>query len=277
MRLGAPIWEKFASPEAWVEAVRRAGFRTAYCPLTFEADASDVKAYREAADRADIRIAEVGAWSNPISSDEKERRAAIVNCQRHLDLAERIGAGCCVNIAGSRGKKWDGPDEKNLSKETFDLIVETVREIIDAVCPNRAAYALETMPWIFPRSIDDYARLVRAIDRKGFAVHLDFVNLIASPDLYYHHVGMMEDALQRLGPFIRSFHAKDIILREHLTVHLDEVRPGLGGLNYRAFFRIMKKLPSDTPVLLEHLNTAEEYKLAAVHLREVAALEGVEL
>lgn len=277
MRLGAPIWEKFTSPDAWIDAVRRAGYRAAYCPLTLDADAADVKAYRQAAERADIRIAEVGAWSNPISSDAEERRKAIVNCQKHLDLAERIGAGCCVNIAGSRGKKWDGPDEKNLSEETFDLIVATVKEIIDAVKPAHAAYALETMPWIFPHSIEDYERLVKAIDRKGFAVHLDFVNLIASPDLYYGHVGMMEDAVKRLGPFIRSFHAKDILLREHLTVHLDEVRPGLGGLNYRAFFRIMKELPPDTPVLLEHLDTAEEYRLAAAHLREVAASEGVEL
>jgi hypothetical protein len=46
-------------------------------------------------------IAEVGTWSNPISPNEKQRNAAIKKCRDQLALAERIGASCCVNIAGS--------------------------------------------------------------------------------------------------------------------------------------------------------------------------------
>jgi ATP adenylyltransferase len=54
-------------------------------------------------------IAEVGAPSNPIGSEEADRSKAIdLNIQR-LQLADRIGARCCVNIAGARGRKSDGP------------------------------------------------------------------------------------------------------------------------------------------------------------------------
>ena len=67
-------------------------------------------AYVRAAREADIVIAEVGAWSNPISPDEGTRQQAIRHCQEQLALADRVGARCCVNIAGSRSPDWAGPD-----------------------------------------------------------------------------------------------------------------------------------------------------------------------
>ena len=76
-------------------------------------------------------------------------------------MADEIGARCCVNIAGSRGAKWDGPHPADLTPETFDLIVQSVREIIDAVKPTRAFYTLETMPWMYPDSADSYLRADR--------------------------------------------------------------------------------------------------------------------
>ncbi len=60
--------------------------------------------------------------------------------------------------------KWDGPHPDNFSRDTFDLIVQSTREIIDAVKPQRTFYALETMPWIFPSSPDEYLELIKAID-----------------------------------------------------------------------------------------------------------------
>ena len=61
------------------------------------------------------------------------------------------------------------------------MIVQTVREIIDAVKPVRTFYTLETMPWMYPDSAHSYLELIRAIDRERFAVHLDVVNLVCSP------------------------------------------------------------------------------------------------
>ncbi len=100
MRLGAPIFETYADPDAWIAAVQRRGYRAAYCPVKPDADAATIRAYAEAAERADIVIAECGAWSNPLSPDEETRRAAIAKCQAMLALADAIGARCCVNIAG---------------------------------------------------------------------------------------------------------------------------------------------------------------------------------
>jgi sugar phosphate isomerase/epimerase len=191
-----------------------------------------------------------------------------------LHLADRIGARCCVNIAGSRGELWDGPSEKNFTDETFDMIVETTRGIIDDVKPTRTYFTLETMPWAYPDSPDSYLRLFKAIDRERFAVHLDPVNLVCSPQRYYGNGDLIRECFAKLGPYIKSCHGKDILLQVKLTTHLDEVRPGLGGLDYATFLKELSKRPS-VPLMLEHLPNAEEYRLAAEYVRGVGKKAGI--
>lgn len=275
MRLGGPVFGDCSDPDKWIAGVKRHGYSAAFCPVGADASDEIVQAYASAAASADIVIAEVGAWSNPISPDEETRRKAITHCQNQLALADRIGARCCVNIAGARGEQWDGPHPDNVSKDTFSLIVDTVREIIDAVKPTRTFYTLETMPWVLPDSADSYLDLFRAIDRKQFAVHLDPVNIVNCPRRFYDTGALIRECFAKLGPFIKSCHAKDIALSGKLTLHLDETRPGLGGLDYGVYLAELSKLDPDTPLMLEHLPSEEEYKLAAQHIRSVAAETGV--
>ncbi len=275
MRLGAPVFGDCSDPERWIEALCAAGYSAAYCPVREGTGETEARAYADAAAKADIVIAEVGAWSNPMSSDEATRKAALTKCQAQLGLAEAIGARCCVNIAGSCGEQWDGPHPDNLTKATFDRIVETTRQIIDAVKPTRTFYSLETMPWMYPDSADSYLDLIKAVDRKQFAVHLDPVNIICSPQRYYGCTALLEECFANLGPYIKSCHAKDIALSGKLTVHMDEVGPGLGGLDYKTFLREVSRLEPSTPLMIEHLKTQEEYEAAATHIRSVAEDIGV--
>jgi len=274
IRLGGPTFEKHEDPDGWVKALKKLGYSATYCPVSAQAENDLVNAYARAAKEANIIIAEVGAWSNPISPVEKTRRAAQEKCRRQLALADRIGAKCCVNISGSRDERWDGPSPDNLTEETFDMIVETTRAIIDDVKPTRTYFTLETMPWAYPDSPDSYLRLLRAIDRKRFAVHLDPVNLVCSPQRYFSNGELIRECFRKLGPHIRSCHAKDILLQRKLTTHLDEVRPGLGGLDYATFLKELSKIPG-TPLMLEHLPNAKEYRLAAEHIRQVAERVGL--
>jgi sugar phosphate isomerase/epimerase len=277
MRLGGPILETYGGPDVWVAAVKARGYRAAFCPVGLDAADDEVRAYAEAAAQADIVIAEMGAWSDPISPDEATRKAALEKCKRSLALADRIGARCCVNVAGSRGTRWDGPHADNLTDETFDLIVLTVREIIDAVQPTRSAYTLETMPWMYPDSADSYLWLVEAVDRPAFAIHFDPVNLVCSPQRYFDSGALIREFVHKLGPRIRSCHAKDILLHDRLTVHLDEARPGTGNLDYAVLIRELSRLEPDLPLMLEHLREEQEYTLAADYVRSIAQGEGVTL
>jgi len=276
LRLGGPV-SGFSDPESWIAALRRRGYTAAYCPLSGEEDPAVIEAYLKAAEEADIVIAETGAWSNPLSPDEDERISALRKCKRQLALAQALGARCCVNISGSRGRNWAGPHPLDLTAETFDLIKDTIREIIDSVKPTHTYYALETMPWMYPDSADSYLRILEAVDRTAFAVHFDPVNLISSPQRYFKSGKVITDFVSKLGSRIRSCHGKDVLLSEEPLVHLREVRPGLGGLDYRTLLQELDSLDPDTPLMLEHLNSDEEYAQAAEHVRCLAQEIGIAL
>jgi sugar phosphate isomerase/epimerase len=277
VRLTGKIFGAPGDPGAWVQAVRKAGYTAALCPVAPGAGDDEVRTYREAAAAADIVIAEVGAWCNPISPDAAQREAALRRCRDCLHLADAIGARCCVNVAGSRsGEFWYAAHPANLSRETFDMIVETTRSIIDEVRPLRAVYALETMPWIWPDSPASYRRLLDAIDRKAAGAHLDPVNLVCSPQLYYANGDLIRECFRELGPRIASCHAKDIRLDpRRLTVHLDEVVPGDGALDYGTFLSELDRLDPDMPLVLEHIESEADYARGAAYIRAVGRDLGV--
>ncbi|MBI1389097.1 MAG: TIM barrel protein [bacterium] len=277
VRLGGPIFEKYKNPEEWIAALKAWGYSAAYCPVGVDASDAVVKEYEQAAAESGITIAEVGAWSNPIDPDPDKAKEAIDKCKRGLELADRIGARCCVNICGSRNpEKWDGPHQDNLTRKTFDLIVTVTQEIIDAVKPERSYFTLETMPWAYPDSTESYQRLVEAIARERFAVHYDPVNLVCSPQRYFRNGAMIKKFFDALGPQVRSCHAKDIILLNDLTTHLNETPPGTGNLDYQTYLRELARFP-EAPLMLEHLQSPEEYKAAGGYVRAEGAAIGIEV
>ncbi len=143
--------------------------------------------------------------------------------------------------------------------------------------PSRTYFSLEAMPWSFPDSADSYLRLLQAVDRNHFGVHLDPVNMITSVRDYFYNGKRIRSMFKKLGPHIRSCHAKDIILREDNYIpQLDECRPGLGYLDYRTFLKELSLL-KEIPLMMEHLQTAEEYSKAAAHIRAVGKTVNVEV
>jgi sugar phosphate isomerase/epimerase len=274
IRLGGPVNGSFSDPVEWIKAVKALRYSAAYCPLQPGASAGMIKAFRAEAKKSNILIAEVGAWCNTLDPNESVRKESVKKNVDALQLADEIGASCCVNISGARGKIWDGPYPGNYSKDTFDLIVETVRYIIDQVKPVSAFYTLEPMPYMLPDSPDSCLELIKAVDRKQFGVHLDPVNMISSPQRFYNNAAFLKECFTKLAPYIKSIHAKDIIILPELTVHLEERRPGLGSLDYAVFLQEASKL-KDIPFMLEHLKNQDEYKLAADYVREVGKRTGI--
>jgi sugar phosphate isomerase/epimerase len=275
VRLASPLPKTFDSPEGWIALLRSRGFRTAYWPLAPDTPPDTVDGYAAAASEAGISIAEIGAWSNPLSPDAGERTAALERSKAQLALADRVGARCCVNIAGSHSSVWDGPHPENLSRDTFALIVDSVRDILDTVGPSRTYYTLEPMPWVWPDSPDAYLELLAAVDRPRFAVHLDPINMINTPAKLYDNAGFLRECFDKLGPHVRAVHAKDMTITTDLTLHMPERRPGLGDIDFHAFITQMQRLDPDTPFLVEHLPSDEEYVAAVAHVRAVADELGV--
>jgi sugar phosphate isomerase/epimerase len=274
MRLGLSLRTGSNDPDAIARAYVDEGYAAAVCPPVTLDQPDRIRAIRTAFARHDVMLAEIGVWNNMLHPDPAERSANVEANVQALALADELGVVCCVNIAGSFNPTvWDGPHRRNLSEEAFELTVQNVQQIIDTVKPGRTRYCLEPMPWVIPHNIDSYLRLLKAIDRPMFGVHLDPVNMINCPARYYDNAAFLRECFARLGPWIVSCHAKDILMRDRLTVHLDEVRPGLGVLDYGVYLGELSRLPGDVPLILEHL-PQEEYAAAREYVVGVASASG---
>ncbi|MBP5489577.1 MAG: sugar phosphate isomerase/epimerase [Lachnospiraceae bacterium] len=278
MRLGGTVAGRFTNPQEWEEILVRTGFRAVTAPFSAYTPRKMVDDYCAVAEKHDVLIAEVGVWKNIFDPDPKAAAEAMAYAKAQLALADELGIECCVNIAGTAGSAgWDGADPSNYMRETYDRIVASVREILDAVQPKRAWYCLEPMPWMVPDGPDEYLQLIRDVDRPRFGAHMDFVNMINSPRRYLCANEFIGECFAKLGPYIRSTHLKDSHMdRMKLTTVLTECSPGEGELDFRAILKIIDRyLPADAPVLLEHMNTFDEYRAAYDAVAAAAASAGV--
>jgi sugar phosphate isomerase/epimerase len=276
IRLGGPIFRKSDDPAELAKEHRRLGYSAAYCPPAKVEDRERCREIVKAYAAENVVIAEVGAWVNMLDPDSAKRAKNLQYVTERLALSELVGARCCVDIAGSYNPAvWYGPHPRNLSREFMDATVENCRKVIDAVKPTRTMFTIEMMGWNLPDGPDTYLELIRAVDRKGFGVHMDVCNGINSPARYYRNTEFIEECFRKLGRWIASCHAKDLEWVVELNVHFKEVVPGRGQVDYRAYLRELSKLAVDAPLMLEHLKTAEEYDEGKAFILKKGADAGV--
>lgn len=276
LRLGAPAFANTSDPAELALAHRRLGYRAAYCPDIPVRDADKIRAFAEAFAKQDVVLAEVGRWVNLLDADAEKRRQNLERVTDGLALAEAIGARCCVDIAGSfNPTSWFGPHPDNLSRRFFDAAVENARKIIDAVKPTRARFCYEMMGWSYPDSPESCLKLIKAVDRKGFGVHLDPCNLVNSPAKFYQNAALLNECFDKLGRWITSCHAKDLTWDIEMNVHFREVVPGKGSLDYTTYLSRLAQLPQNPPLMIEHLANAEEYTAARDHIVAVGKRTGL--
>ena len=260
IRLGAPVFNAPADPEGLALAHRKLGYRAGYCPNVKLDDNERIRDISQAFAKHDVVIAEVGRWCNLLDADPQKRAANLKTVIDGLALADAIGARCCVDIAGSFNPDvWYGPHPDNLSQDFFDATVQNARKIIDAVKPTRAKFSFEMMGWALPDSVESYLRLIRAVDRGAFAVHLDPCNIINCPSRYYNNTDLLNKCFDDLGSWIVSCHAKDLDWEVEMNIHFREVTLGQGSLDYTTYLRRMAALPNDVPLMIEHMKGSEEY------------------
>jgi sugar phosphate isomerase/epimerase len=277
IRLGGPIFLKSDDPGELAREHRRLGYAAAYCPRATTGDRDRIRAIREAFAAQNVVISEVGAWKNILDPDPEKRAANLSYVIDRMRLADEVGARCCVDIAGSFNPKiWYGPDPRNLSTEFFDATVENCRKIIDAVKPHNSKFSIEMMPWSLPDGPETYLKLVQAVDRSAFGVHMDVCNAINSPTRFYRNSEVITELFRTLGKWVLSCHAKDLnwVMSEY-NVHFAEVVPGRGQIDYKSYLRELASAPVEAPLMLEHLKTAEEYAEGAAYIRRMGTASGV--
>jgi sugar phosphate isomerase/epimerase len=218
-------------PFAFARAHRVYGYGAAYCPPASIKDAARLADIEKAFAAENVTIAEVGIWRNLVTRDDAVRKAHREIAVEKLAIADAVGARCAVSYIGSYEPGSDyGPNAHNLSQDAFDDAVEAARYLIDTVKPKRAKFALEMEQYSLPDSVDMYVRLIKAVDRPAFACHVDPVNLVMTPRVYFDTAALLNEI-------------------------------GKGALDYRVFLARLDKLPGEVPLMMEHL-TDPEYAIA---------------
>ena len=260
MILGLSSSLSYRSPEEWAQKHRELGCRAVVFPVDCSAPEAEIEAFSEAAEREGLVIAEVGIWKNVLAADREERAKAADYAVRQLQLADRIGARCCVNVAGTpHGLVWDGAYPGNFSPETWEMTVASIQEVIDRAAPQHTKFTVEPMPWMVPTGPDEYLKLIRDVDRSAFGVHLDLVNMINCPRRYFFADEFMEECFEKLHGKILSCHLKDILLLPQLTFQLKETACGAGSLHLEKYAQLASEEDAGMPMIIEHLRSDEEY------------------
>lgn len=270
MLLGTSSPLNHKNPEDWANNQVALGLGVVNFPVNYTDGEETYMAYKNAADKAGLVIAEVGVWKNTLAADKNERQKWIDYAVEQLKMADKIGAICCVNVAGTpHGPRWDGGYRENFSEQTWYETVEMIQEIIDRAKPKSTKYSIESMPWMFPTSPDEYLKLIHDVNRTEFAAHLDVVNMITSPKRYFFNDDFLRECFEKLDGQILSCHLKDVRLKDEYTFQLQECTVGEGNLDIRLFMELATKQNPKMPMIIEHLNTDEEY------LKSIKYIQGI--
>ena len=272
MRLGISKSLPAESAEEWAAKHAALGLKAVNFPKKYDAPDKLIDEYVQACKDHDLVIAEVGAWKNVMDPDPLKRADNIKYCKGQLQLAEYVGAKCAVNITGSASsEKWDAAHRGNYDPDFQKRMIETIREIVDAVDPKRTFYTAEPMPWMLPDSPESYLDLMKQVDRPGFAVHMDAVNMMSSPKTLLFCREFLDHAFELLGPYIKSCHIKDVVLEKKLTVVMPETPCGTGNFDLRYYIKLIDALSPEMPVIIEHLASEEDYLAAVTYIQKLVA------
>ncbi|MCQ2126012.1 MAG: sugar phosphate isomerase/epimerase [Bacteroidaceae bacterium] len=268
MKLGISSALEHTDPHDWALKHKRLGLECVNFPVDHTAGEEVFMAYKEAADEAGLMIAEVGVWRNTLARDPEERERWIRYAIGQLEMADRIGARCCVNVVGTPyGPRWDGGYRGNYSPELWKMAVDMIRRIIDSARPKHTKYSIESMPWMIPDSPDQYLRLIEDVDRDEFGAHLDVVNMITSPERYFFNELFIEECFEKLDGRICSCHLKDVLLKQEYTFQLEECACGQGTLDIGRYADLASAQDPDMPMIIEHLDTDSEYRDSVMYVR----------
>lgn len=269
MLLGISGQLAHTTPQEWAAKHKSLGLECVNFPVDYLSGEDTYMAYKQAADDARLVIAEVGIWRNTLATDLAERAKWIDYAIGQLRMADEIGARCCVNVVGTPyGPRWDGGYRENFSRDLWHQAVLMIRQIIDTAKPKNTKFTIESMPWMIPSTPDEYVRLIEDVDRPEFGAHLDVVNMITSPEKYFFNERFLDECFKKLGDSICSCHLKDIRLKEEYTFQLEECACGDGTLDIEHYVRLADNERKDMPMIIEHLDTDEQYAASVAYVRQ---------
>ncbi len=225
----------------------------------------------------DVVIYEVGGYTNLVTPDNANLEKNIVRFIHCMEVAESVNCRMVGTVPGCRDPKYlinVHPD--NWSPETWKLLVKSVKRILRDTSGMKATIGMEAQVTTIIDSPRAHLRLMEDVGDERLTVNLDPVNMMTF-ERYYHTTELIDECFDLLGERIMGAHAKDTyILPDQQTLHIQEVCPGRGVLDYPTYLMRLSHLAWPRALEPEHIPD-DQYKEAKEFVAATAARVGVNL
>jgi len=210
---------------------------------------------------AGLRISQASGYDpNLVHPDTATRTSELGRMRGAIAAARALGAEMVITGCGSlHPSGFYGPSPLNHASETRRRLIDSLWRVAEWAAEAALPVALECHLLTTLDSPDSIAEVLEAVDSPWIVANFDPVNLIGDlPTLYNSG-----EAVRRMWKGVgarwsrRSIHLKDIAVRPEFVLHLSEVPPGEGLLDYAAVFAICRELDEGAALIVEHLDDGQ--------------------
>ncbi len=211
-------------------------------------DSNYVNHVYDVLNKANIKIAMLGAYFNPVHSDINVVNQGISNFKSNLDIMKKVNADFVGSETGSfndspwiyvpKNRTEEGYQQ---SKGVFKNLLEYARKIDSNMIVEPAfghvMYDVDTLK----RMVDELA------DIKHLFVTIDLYNLL-DPSNFDSRDEIFEHAIKTFKSRIKVFHLKDAKIIDNKLVQL---APGEGDFHYDFMLKLIKEYSPEAYLIFE--------------------------
>jgi len=243
---------------------------------------SKLRELHDALKQHDVVIFEVGGYRNILTADEKLRQKHIKRLAYCIEAADKVGCPMVGTISGSCNPEGDKavdnyavhPD--NWTLETWNYLMIGFQQVLDDTAGMKAALGVEAQ---VTTNIDGplaHRRLIDDMKSERIKTNLDPTNMVHLHN-HFHTTELINECFDLLGEDIFGCHAKDTYVLPHSqTVHVQEVCPGRGNLDYETYLIRLSRMKWSRSLLPEHI-PSDQFAEAYEYIRKVAGRVGVKI
>lgn len=215
-----------------------------------------------------------GYWQCLIHPDETVRKQAVRTLQEALRVAGDLGSRGIDTGPGSMNPTgpWN-PHPDNWQPWAREQLIRSLRECAGAAEQYGVYLSMEGHQLVVLESAEVMREVLDAVGSPWVRADFDPVNWITLKTVFNTGPAIAE-MMDTLGDWIVSAHAKDIIIEDRLTLHLDQRPSGQGLLDYHTFLRRMEALNPEYPIIVESAST-EELPAVSAFLHQTAKELGI--
>ena len=206
-----------------------------------------VKAFREAFESHNLKIAMLGAYFNPVHSNKELVSENIAKFKEHLLYEKKFNAGFVGSETGSfNDDKWTY-NPLNRTPEAYQEVLRIFKDIANYAESVGANFALEGAYGHCMFEPKALKKLVDEINSPNLYYILDIYNYL-SIDNYENYKEIFEEALKLFKGRIVIFHLKDFVIENGA---LKQCCIGKGLFDYDYLLKRMKEEAPDAYLVFE--------------------------